>query len=278
MDTLLDEDGKVASTDTLQQWNRPKPLKVKPVPTYEMHLEKPKPSNPNPAPVKGKHPAEYELDKVCDSDIKHAKTLIEDLKQYERTTGEQVCFLHTLDQATPVASTTHITPVSTFLENFNKELTKLKKYLDPMETKREKLVDLFKMAEAHRKRIEEGTRDQASSWTWRKCRRFRLTASNCHRTITFTGRTSGNNVVKSIVNPQEFQNAATLFGKENEQRAIDRYKVQMCATGVHVEVQPCCLFIQTEKGYLAATPDDIVHVEGQQDSIIEVKCPASCTN
>ena len=185
------------------------------------------------------------MDTIFDRDIKHAKTSIEDLKQYERATGEQGCFLTLLIKLLQLPQQPILPRTVHFWKNFNKELTKLKKSFDSVEMKKEKLVDLFKMTEAHRKTFKEGTRDHASSWTWRKCRQFRLTASNCHRTITFTGRTSGDTLVKSIANPQEFQKAAPLFGKENEQRAFDRCKVQMSATGVHVVIQPCSfLFTQ----------------------------------
>lgn len=275
--SFLDEEGGVASTERLQQWNAPKPLKVKSVPTFEMHFEKTKPSKPNPRPIKGKHPAEYQLDKICDSDRKHAKSFIQDLKSLEED-GEEIVFLHILDQNNPVVSSHQRAPINTYIEEFHKRLTELRSHTAPLEEKKETLLDLLLMNEEQRRRIEEETRDQASNWTWRKVRECRVTASVCHRAITYTGRTSGENLVKLIISPKQFVTAATMFGRDNEAKAIQRYVLEKSQMGQNVVVRQCGFFIHPDKGFLGATPDGIVSVEGEPEYILEVKCPSSLSD
>jgi mRNA-degrading endonuclease YafQ of YafQ-DinJ toxin-antitoxin module len=273
---FLDDEGAIACTETLQQWNIPKPLKIKSVPTYDMHFEKPKVINPNPRVIKGKHPSEYELDKICDSDRKHAKTFLQDLKSLEEE-GEQIVFLHILDENNPVVSRHQTAPISSFIEDFYKKLQDLKVSRGSLEEKTRQVLDLLVMDENRRKRIEEDTRDQAASWTWRKVRECRVTASICHRAITFTGKTSGENLVKTIINPKQFSTAATVFGKENEVKAIERYVLEKSQIGPKIVVRPCGFFIHPENGFLGATPDGIVGGDGGQEYILEVKCPSSCS-
>jgi YqaJ-like viral recombinase domain len=121
--------------------------------------------------------------------------------------------------------------------------------------------------------IEKETRGQASNSRWFEERRQRLTASNfgevCKR------RAPPGPLVKRILYSVNFTSAAIEWGKEHESTAITAYEKAMNVKYNFAEplfeVHPCGLFIDVERGYLAASPDGVVG----QDKIIEVKCPYS---
>ena len=57
------------------------------------------------------------------------------------------------------------------------------------------------------------------------------------------------------------------YGKEHEDKAIDT--LNNLIKKDNLEVQKCGLFVDTSKGYLAATPDGTI----SNDALVEVKCP-----
>ena len=58
--------------------------------------------------------------------------------------------------------------------------------------------------------------------------------------------------------------------REKEAEALQLLDSLLAPKGLHV--RPCGLFVDTEAGYLAASPDGVL----DEDTLVEVKCPLKC--
>ena len=236
-----------------------------PLPTYSLSFEKQKHGKVQPE-TKGKHPSSYQLDSICASDITAAKKLILDLQQYEQETERKVGFLQVLDPVNPVCSVQIQAPVGSVIDKMNESLVKI---VNSDKSKAEKVEAVFialNVTPEERDRIEFETREQSSTYLWARARAKCITASKCHRAISFTHRTSGKALVNEILKPRSFVSADTQFGIEHEDDAINRYKDPR-----NVTVERCGLFISLEKGFLAASPDGIVTETSGDKGLLEVK-------
>ena len=61
------------------------------------------------------------------------------------------------------------------------------------------------------------------------------------------------------------------YGKEKEGEALAELNKFLTETGAG-RVEPCGLFVDTNKPFLAASPDGVVGSE----AVVEVKCPLGC--
>jgi len=121
------------------------------------------------------------------------------------------------------------------------------------------------------KKIERVTRGQGKNNEWAKARKERLTASNFGRVAKMRPTTSCHNNVVSILYPDSLDRIEAIrYGKEHESDAIDKLNTILAKKNLHVD--ECGLFVDTRKGYLAATPDGTVG----EDALVEVKCPMKC--
>jgi len=119
--------------------------------------------------------------------------------------------------------------------------------------------------------IERDTRGQGRNPEWTRERKERLTASNFGRVAKMRSTTSCQNTVISILYPDKLDNIEAIkYGKDNEKKAIEDLNRFLAEEVLCVE--ECGLFVSTEKGYLAASPDGIVG----KDGLVEVKCPIKC--
>lgn len=256
-----------ACTERLNQWNRPKPKKTEPIPTYELPLEKQR-HGQNIVHKTGKHPSSYQLDVVCNSDVAAAKRLITDLQKFEEEQNRKVAFLQVCDIQTPVLSLSIQAPVGSIVDSLNDKIENIRKSEKTRLEKIDDVIAALRVSEEERDRIEQETRKQAGSHIWTRAREKRITASKCHSVISFTYRTSGKGLVNSILKPsaRPIQTPAVQFGIEHEPDAIKKY-----VESRHVTTEECGLFISTEKGFLAATPDSIVTDPDGQKGLLEVK-------
>ena len=65
--------------------------------------------------------------------------------------------------------------------------------------------------------------------------------------------------------------AEARYGKEKEVEALAELNKFLTETGA-TTVEPCGLFVDTSKPFLAASPDGVVGL----DAVVEVKCPLRC--
>lgn len=128
----------------------------------------------------------------------------------------------------------------------------------------ERQLNELRVDEEACEQIEAQTRGQADNPNWFEHRRLRLTASNFHAVCVRKDSTPCDALVKTLLHPRSFTNAATEHGKQHESVAIQLY-----AAETKRDVQPCGLFVDLEHGFLAASPDGVVG----KDRIVEVKCP-----
>ena len=124
--------------------------------------------------------------------------------------------------------------------------------------------------------IEASTRNQSISNGWHDERMLRISASImktvCHRKKDTDAKTFITNKLaqKSINSP------AINYGQKNESRAIDSYIHYQKNQGIDVTVHKCGLFINVAIPWLAATPDSLVIIDGEDMGCLEVKCPFVC--
>ena len=107
---------------------------------------------------------------------------------------------------------------------------------------------------------------------------MRITASFfgcvCRRLAT----TPPDALVNSIINQKVHRSMPTAcaWGKNNEVRAMDAYKLNMQEVGHSgLEIRQSGLVINTECAFLGASPDGIVYdpVSEDPNGLLEIKCP-----
>jgi len=135
----------------------------------------------------------------------------------------------------------------------------------------EGVLSRLKTSQNKQNEIEKETRGQGNNPQWLKERRERLTASNFGRVVKMRPTTSCHNTVVSILYPDSLDRIEAIrYGKEHEADAIESLNKILAKTDLHVE--ECGLFVDTDTGYLAGTPDGTVG----KDALVEVKCPMKC--
>ncbi|KAI4463178.1 exonuclease phage-type/recb c-terminal domain-containing protein [Holotrichia oblita] len=94
-------------------------------------------------------------------------------------------------------------------------------------------------------------------------RKRRLTASNFGSVVKRKDSTPCHNLVKNLLSKRFVETPALRFGKVKEAVAISLFEKQM-----NMKVLPAGLFVDTEYGFLAASPDGLIG----ENYLIEVKC------
>jgi len=119
--------------------------------------------------------------------------------------------------------------------------------------------------------LERSTRGQGRNQDWIRERRERLTASNFGRVAKLRTSTSCQNTVISILYPDKMDNTEAIkYWRESEVKALSDLNLFLSHDSLSVEV--CGLFVDLQRGYLAASPDGVVG----RDALVEVKCPLNC--
>ena len=188
------------------------------LPTYELPFEK-QVHGKQVKEIKGKHPAYYQLDHICDSEKQAAAILIRQLKQYEVDKKTKVACLQVINEEGPVISTNVQAPIGSIIDKINTEIANCRKSGKCHNEKVNDVVEVMKVTEQLRNQIELETRGQSGSFLWNRAREKRITASLCHRVISFTGRTSGKLLINEIIKRKVFSTASTEFGINHEQLA-----------------------------------------------------------
>ena len=120
--------------------------------------------------------------------------------------------------------------------------------------------------------IEQETIGQHQNVKWFKERCGRLTASKAKR---YCGKGNPSLMLRSILSSAATMTRTTghmSYGIENEDAAVVKY---VDAATVSLSIRECGLFVDTQNGQLAASPDRIATIDGEE-LVIEVKCLSSC--
>ncbi|XP_051874104.1 uncharacterized protein LOC127571607 [Pristis pectinata] len=130
--------------------------------------------------------------------------------------------------------------------------------------------------------IERETRGQRENQEWFRWRTNRITASVAHK-ISHCKFVNGksNEIPQSYLKPilgqgSNVMTSAMKWGIDHEPVAVKKYeKLKSEGRQREVEVQPCGLFIDPAKNWLAASPDGVVVDKATKNvvGLLEVKCP-----
>ena len=115
---------------------------------------------------------------------------------------------------------------------------------------------LCSLSEAEADEVERRTRGQSDNTDWRTERSRRLTASNFGRVAKLRATTSRHNTVLSILYQDDISSLPAIkHGRESEERALSQ------VGEVVGPVRRSGLFVDTNTGYLAASPDGVLDDE-----------------
>ena len=78
----------------------------------------------------------------------------------------------------------------------------------------------------------------------------------------------------AILYPERLDNIESVrYAKDKEAEAVAELSKLLTEKGVG-RVEACGLFVDSDKSFLAASPDGVVG----EDAVVEVKCPLSCAD
>ena len=139
-------------------------------------------------------------------------------------------------------------------------------------TPEEIVVRRLQVTAEERTVIEQATIGQHLNVKWFKERCGRLTASKAKR---YCGKGNPSPMLRSILSAAPTMTRTTghmAYDIEHEDTAVVKYvddaTVPLC-------IHECGLFVDTQNGQLAASPDRIATIDGEE-LVIEVKCLSSC--
>ena len=129
--------------------------------------------------------------------------------------------------------------------------------------------------------VEVHTRGQRENPSWFEWRHNRITASTAHRIshsrfVNGKSPTPAASYLAAITGEgPNVKTRAMSWGIEREAEAVRHYQsLKSKALGRPVQVQECGLFIDSQRPWLAASPDGIVQeLDGKRLLCLEVKCP-----
>ncbi|CAJ1066382.1 uncharacterized protein LOC117809835 [Xyrichtys novacula] len=130
--------------------------------------------------------------------------------------------------------------------------------------------------------VESLTRGQRTNQKWFNWRKNRITASVAHRIahcrfVNGRSKTPPISYIDDIAGERRrIQTRAMTWGINREAEVVRKYQgLKSAELGRSVTVRDCGLFIDSQRSWLAATPDGIVmdSLTGQWLICLEVKCP-----
>ena len=270
----------VTCTDREQVWNRPpKPKKIKPVPAQELQFKKLEYGKEVRSPLK---PHSYAYDPRPQAyrgrDDAALKRMCDRLSQLPSTCCMLQLLSPVVDKSTSVRhdhtyAQTHRSPAP-LLRHHVVTPTDLPDNVPQLPVKEEmkRFKDNLQLSLDQVNNIELQTRGQYTQPLWYKHRQHRITASKCGTILQRPTRGTVREILYS--KPLIHLPPPIYWGRRKEKDARTLYEKQMrVKLGRKVDTQDCGLFVHPVHGWLAATPDAVVEIDGEQSGILEVKCP-----
>ena len=272
-------------TDRLQQWNKPRPKKIDPIPVAEFSKRKVdivKKGNkdlyisefdPRPSSKQVDNPSLLENLRVtllglnAPSALSQLLVAPEHIALHDHTYCSKATILSppSLNNETPSES----------INNIN--ITEIQQLIDAVHTVTFTKESL-NVTSQERYNIESATREQARTHLWHFIRSRRITGSTCGKILRQQEMTPA--LLKSVLYPQQFVNIpqAVKWGIDNEPRAHREYLRYARAHGkTKLTTQQCGFIIHPTMGWFGASPDACIidpHSEFP-NGIAEFKCPYS---
>ena len=125
---------------------------------------------------------------------------------------------------------------------------------------------------------EEKTRGQAQCKLWHRLRIGRITASNLHAVTRTDPANPSKSVLRQICNPVGVNSPALEWGRQNEAKALEKYKRIFSEIHSNFQEKRCGLYISTECSFVGASPDGMRQCDCCGTGCVEVKCPYATRN
>lgn len=117
------------------------------------------------------------------------------------------------------------------------------------------------------------TNDQSNSVTWMLLKSYLATASNAHRLLHLnTDKAKFNYLEEKLWNLKKFSTKGMKYGMRNESKAREAYATWIRQSGRKCVVEETGLWVKQEHPYLGCSPDGLVHIDGEPDRLLEIKC------
>ena len=270
-------------TDRLQQWNKPRPKKVDPIPVAEFFKRKVdivKKGNkgfcisefdPRPSTKQADNPSLLENLRVTLLGLNSPSALSQLLVAPEHVA------LHDHTYYSKSTNPSHNDETPSESVNNVSIITDIQQIIDAEDTVTFTKESL-NVTSQERDDIEIVTREQSRTYLWHLIRSRRITGSTCGKILQQQEMTPA--LLKSVLYPKQFENipAAVKWGIDNEPRAHREYLRYAKAHGkMKLNTRQCGFVIHPTMGWFGASPDACVidpHSEFP-DGIAEFKCPYS---
>ena len=121
-------------------------------------------------------------------------------------------------------------------------------------------------------KIEQETVGQQDNILWWRAHKGRITGGSCK---DYCGSGNPTNKVKralTVGKPgQRPKSEHIKYGNDHEDTAVSMFEAQLSAAGKPHSLRKCGIFISKESGQLAASPDRVGLIDGE-NVVVEVKC------
>lgn len=273
----------LSCTQQLQEWNKPRPKKLDPVPvanllSHQLTIKQPSKLQRHPRTSTNYDPRPPHL--RCTNRLE-----IDKLRADLLSLGQPCALLTILVPDVNLALHDHTytkEPVDkeTIQTQMHSHLTYPCPYSpEELIKKCVHILNQLLVTSEERKEIERLTRHQSDSPFWFEVRSKRITSSKCGQILKQKSRTPA--LLKNILYPKPlFPDPAPIrWGRVNESVACQKYTEFMQLNGhPHIVVEAECGFIvHLEEGWLGASPDGVVSdpVRNPSFGLLEIKCPYS---
>ena len=281
----------ISCTSKPCQWNIPRKRKIDNVPIshckFMKHVhgktkieKEPPPSEPAHAQAAS---AEHEFlnnTKLCnylhmvkETELKTGKKIGLSLLLPQKTEKETVtALLHDHDYTSMDSSL-----VQSDMSLFSFQISPIKVHpasLDDICTKANQIKQRLFLSQNEITELERKTKGQSETDKWNLHRKYRITASKCHRVATLKESTSPTKAVQEILQyKQQCQTSKMKEGLRREKEIINEYISLQKQKGKDIQVVPSGLVVSATHGFLAASPDGIVTDPSEipSEGLVEVK-------
>ena len=264
----------ISFVDKLEAWNKPRDVKLPAIPIYDVDFERKRHGRKRKEKrtLRGNPPDFYKLNEVCESDRAAASTFLEDMRAWSSSAGKGLLINTVADPANPVEVSVQINPLYNYVSQFESDIEEIVSTSSDADVAKN-IKEVLKVSPADQVLIQTHTLLQSRLSDWFLLRKFRITGSMVNRVCNYFKYKKANplNIAKDIFQPSLFSSAAMKYGLEFEPVILDRYVTEKANAGQTITLKKIGLVVDTDHGFLAASPDSGVEDNGSLVGIVECK-------
>ena len=208
--------------------------------------------------VRAIHQREWSSEKV--------NGMLTSIKAYQMNTGNTVGWSHILPQTVNKSGQEQVATAQShpYEDKTDDMIISPLKELPPsiqnIEGQCERIRRKLQLDETEICEIAKQTKGQSNDKLWHYHRKFRITASKCHRIATLRPSTSPTKALREVLKyNKQYQSEQMKEGLQKEEEIAKLYERAMNSLGHEgLSVEKCGLIISQSHGFLAATPDGLV--------------------